>query len=420
MASRPAQALPLDIDVEERRAQAQLLAWYDRQAADLPWRVSPQAKVRGIRPDPYIVWISEIMLQQTTRAAVIPRLTRFLARFPDVRALADAPMEAVLQEWAGMGYYARARALHGAAQILARSGMPSEVQALQALPGIGPYTARAIAAIAFDAPQAPVDANIARILARLHAMSETGSALRNRLQAEADRLMARQRPGDWAQALMDLGAKICRPIGPDCGQCPLAKMCKGRAIGPEKFPASARAGPKPLRRGICFFLRNSKGEVWLERRPNRGLMGGMLGLPGSPWTEEEILDPLSCAPAPAPWRRAGSIRHTFTHFHLELAVMAKQEDCTQPSLAHFQQKACPGLDPGCSRGFVSENAPIQGLRVSDPTKSGSDFACDPLGEWIAIGDWQRAGLPSVFVKAARLASTVDFAAQITAEMIDGL
>lgn len=364
MASGPAQALPLDIGVEEKRAQARLLAWYDRQAADLPWRVSPLAKAQGILPDPYIVWISEIMLQQTTRAAVIPRLAHFLARFPDVRALADAPVEAVLHEWAGMGYYARARALHEAAQILASSGMPREVPALQALPGIGPYTARAIAAIAFDAPQAPVDANIARVLARLHAMRETGAALRKRLQASADRLLAQKRPGDWAQALMDLGASLCRPIGPACGQCPLAEMCQGKALGPEKFPASARIGPKPLRRGICFHLSNDKAQVWLERRPSHGLLGGMLGLPGSAWAEEEIGDALRFAPAPPPWRAIGSIRHAFTHFHLELAVMAKQDHCAP-------------LGPG---------------------------------EWIAIADWQRAGLPSVFAKAMRLASAGDFAA----------
>lgn len=374
MASGPTQALPLDIGVEEKRAQARLLAWYERQAADLPWRIGPAAKAQGILPDPYIVWISEIMLQQTTRAAVIPRLAGFLARFPDARALAAAPVEAVLQEWAGMGYYARARALHAAAQRIACSGMPSDVPALLALPGIGPYTARAIAAIAFDAPQAPVDANIARILARLYAMHETGAALRKRLQASADRLLARERPGDWAQALMDLGARVCRPIGPACGQCPLAEMCAGRALGPEKFPVPARIGPKPLRRGVCFHLRNSKGEMWMERRPSHGLLGGMLGLPSSVWAEEEIVDAQRFAPAPAPWRAVGSIRHAFTHFHLELAVMAKQYD----------------------------RAPLG------------------PGEWIAIADWQRAGLPSVFAKAVRLASTVDFAAQIAPEMIDGL
>ncbi len=370
--------MPPHIDVEEIRAQRRLLAWYDQHARVLPWRVSPQARERGILPNPYIVWISEVMLQQTTSAVVGPRLLRFVARFPDVAALACAPVEAVLQEWAGLGYYARARALHAAAQIMAQAGMPQSAAGLRLLPGIGTYTASAIAAIAFDEAQAPVDANIARIMARLYGLTRANGALRPAIQAASERLLVRERPGDWAQALMDLGAEICRPRAPACPACPLAAICHGQSAGPELFPGPRLKPAKPQRYGVCFLLERA-GSLWLERRPAKGLLGGMLGLPGGPWTHalfqqnrddravenglDAGVDALRFAPVAAHWRAAGRISHSFTHFHLHLEVLA-------------------------------------GRSADQPAGR---------GQWVSIADWAQAGLPTVFAKAVAMALTVDLA-----------
>lgn len=356
--------MPPDLDVDEKQAQRRLLAWYEAHARDLPWRVSPLARAHGILPNPYIVWISEVMLQQTTSAVVTQRLRRFLDRFPDVLALADAPVEAVLQEWAGLGYYARARALHAAARIIARGTMPRTAQGWRLLPGIGAYTANAIAAIAYSEAQAPVDANIARIMARVYGMVGSGNALRGAVQTAATRLLTRDRPGDWAQALMDLGAMVCRPRAPDCAHCPLGAICQARGAGPERFPGKIIKPAKPLRQGVCFTLVHD-GAVWLEQRPSKGLLGGMLGLPGGPWAESAVEDPLRHAPVPADWHSAPSIRHTFTHFHLDLAIFAGRS-------------ACAPAGPG---------------------------------KWVEIADLPRAGLPSVFAKAlTSAASAINLAA----------
>ncbi|MFN3960879.1 MAG: A/G-specific adenine glycosylase [Parvularculaceae bacterium] len=300
---------------------AALLKWYDASARDLPWRVGPQARKAGARPDPYRVWLSEVMLQQTTVATVRPRFDAFLARWPTVEALAAAPLDNVLSEWAGLGYYARARNLHKCAQaVAARGAFPDTEDGLRALPGIGDYTAAAVAAIAFDRRAVIMDGNIERVSARLFAIETPLPGAKPELKAAIGSVWPARRSGDFAQGLMDLGATVCAPRAPKCLLCPLSEHCEGRKRGIAGIlPVKARKAGKPTRYGVAFALVNEKGEVLFERRPEKGLLGGMLGLPGTEWTE---------APASSPqqkgrvaWRRAGTVRHTFTHFHLELEVM---------------------------------------------------------------------------------------------------
>jgi A/G-specific adenine glycosylase len=263
---------------------ADLLAWYDRHRRTMPWRALP-----GEAADPYQVWLSEIMLQQTTVAAVIPYYQRFLARFPDVHTLATAPAETVMSAWAGLGYYARARNLHACAKAVAALGgqFPDTVEALLTLPGIGPYTARAVAAIAFGVPVVPVDGNVERIAARLFAIATPLPAAKPALAAAADRFGAhpasRARASDFAQALFDLGATICTRT-PACGICPLAAICAARCAGnPENFPARTAKPARPTRHGALFWLTDSQNRVLLRRRPPKGLLGGMTELPGTDW-----------------------------------------------------------------------------------------------------------------------------------------
>lgn len=301
-----------------------VLAWYDAHARMLPWRVGPGARSRGRRADPYKVWLSEIMLQQTTAAAVAPRFEAFLARFPDLKALAGAPAEAVLEEWAGLGYYARARNLHKCARAVvdAHSGrFPETAEGLRALPGIGPYTAGAIAAIAFDAPESAVDGNVERVVARLFAVETPLPAAKPELRSLADRLVPRARPGDFAQAMMDLGATVCTPRNPTCGACPLSSSCQAFAQGiAAELPRRAAKAAKPHRYGIAYVVRRNDGAVLLRRRPARGLLGGMLALPCTPFAAEAP-EAGDSAPAALAWREAPQgVRHTFTHFHLSLAV----------------------------------------------------------------------------------------------------
>lgn len=307
---------------EQRALASLLLGWYDRHRRSLPWRAP-----KGTRPDPYKVWLSEIMLQQTTVAAVGPYFTRFLAHFPTVEALAAAPREEVLALWSGLGYYARARNLHACAKrIVSDHGgrFPQDEAALGELPGIGRYTAAAIAAIAFNKRAAPVDGNVARVLARAFGVEEPLPAAKKRLATLAEALVPARRPGDFAQALMDLGATVCTPRGPRCLLCPWQESCIARARGlTHVLPRRAPKRTKPLRRGVAFYLERADGAVLLRRRAEKGLLGGLWELPSTPW-EENALSPAQArkrAPLRARWRVApGRVRHSFTHFDLELEV----------------------------------------------------------------------------------------------------
>jgi A/G-specific adenine glycosylase len=304
-----------------------LLAWYDRHRRILPWRAKP-----GETPDAYRVWLSEIMLQQTTVKAVAPYFARFLARWPDVRALAAAPLEDVLRLWAGLGYYARARNLHACAQaVVARHGgrFPSCEMDLAALPGIGRYTAAAIAAIAFDVRSVPVDGNVERVVARLYAVEAELPAAKAEIQRFAQALAPPERSGDFAQAVMDLGATICTPKKPACALCPWIAPCAARARGdPEHFPVKTPKREGQLRRGAGFVVLRADGFVLVRSRPPKGLLGGMTEVPTTAWTHVfDEADALQEAPrlARAKWRRIpGTVTHVFTHFPLALAVYTAQ------------------------------------------------------------------------------------------------
>lgn len=293
-----------------------LLNWYDANGRDLPWRV------RGGRPDPYRVWLSEIMLQQTTVAAVAPYYARFIERWPTTEALAAAAREEVLGAWAGLGYYARARNLHMAAQVLAEHGPPATEAGWRALPGVGPYTAAAIAAIAFDRPANVIDGNVERVMARLHALETPLPQAKPALSELAGALVTAERPGDWAQALMDLGATVCLPRAPRCGACPWAGDCAAVAHGaPEGYPRRVPKQERPRRFGVAYRI-EGEGAIWLVRRPDKGLLGGMAALPTTEWRAARWsrADALAHAPVEADWRKAGRIGHVFTHFALTLDV----------------------------------------------------------------------------------------------------
>ncbi len=304
-----------------------LLAWYDRHRRSLPWRARP-----GEAPDPYRVWLSEIMLQQTTVKAVAPYFVRFIARWPDVRALAAAALDDVLRLWAGLGYYARARRLHACAKAVVErhdGRFPRSPAELGKLPGVGPYTAAAIAAIAFDAPAAAVDGNVERVVARLFAVAAELPAAKAEIRGLVERLIPAGRAGDFAQALMDLGATICTPKRPACAVCPWMQACAARRRGdPEIFPLKARKREGRLRRGAAFVAVRADGSVLLRSRPLEGLLGGMTEVPTTEWAADfEECDALAAAPrlsrARSAWRRLpGTVRHVFTHFPLELVVYA--------------------------------------------------------------------------------------------------
>ena len=286
-------------------AATRLLQHYVDNYRQLPWRSPPGAPP----PDPYRVWLSEIMLQQTTVATVIPRFSRFIARWPTIEALAAAADEDILGEWAGLGYYARARNLIACARKVAAGGFPQDEAGLGRLPGIGAYTAAAIAAIAFGRDSAPVDTNVERVVARLRALAD-----RNAIRKAAEAMVPAGRAGDFAQAMMDLGATICRSKAPLCGACPLASECKANALGAVAgFPAAKVGKVRPQRFGIAWWIER-QGRIWLVRRPARGLLGGMAALPGPEWQD---------APTAAP--AIGRVRHVFTHFALDLAIVEKAE-----------------------------------------------------------------------------------------------
>ncbi len=295
-----------------------LLRWYDRHRRDLPWRARP-----GETPDPYAVWLSEVMLQQTTVAAVGAYFLKFMKLWPGVQKLAEAPAEAVMQAWAGLGYYSRARNLHACARkVAAEYGgiFPSDEAELRRLPGVGPYTAAAIAAIAYQRPAIVVDGNVERVVARLRALETPFPQAKKAIPGLVAGIAPRTRPGDFAQAMMDLGATVCTPRRPACVLCPLSGDCMARQLDAEdKFPRRAAKKPRPLRRGAVVYLRRADGAVLTRTRPPRGLLGGMEEFFGTEWGEapaEEVSPPI---PGVTP-AFAGEIDHVFTHFALKLAV----------------------------------------------------------------------------------------------------
>ncbi|HYD29002.1 A/G-specific adenine glycosylase [Brevundimonas sp.] len=299
--------------------RAALLDWYDIHRRRLAWRPAADEA----RPDPYRVWLSEIMLQQTTTPHATPYFEAFTRRWPTVSDLAAAPDADVMAAWAGLGYYARARNLLACARAVAggHGGVFPDTEAgLLALPGVGAYTAAAVAAIAFGRPANVVDGNVERIMARLFAVETPLPAARPELKRLAGVLVADHRPGDWAQALMDLGATVCRPGNPLCDRCPLTAWCAAFQSGqPGCWPLKTKKADRPRRHGVVWVLRDDRGRVALVRRPDRGLLGGMMGLPTSDWSAAPVE---AAPPAPADWRVAGAIDHVFTHFALTLEVRA--------------------------------------------------------------------------------------------------
>lgn len=298
-----------------------LLTWYDRHARAMPWRVPPADRLAGVAPDPYRVWMSEIMLQQTTVAAVKSYFETFTARWPTVTDLAAAADEDVMAAWAGLGYYARARNLLKCARVIAEDfdgTFPRDHADLLSLPGVGPYTAAAVSSIAYDAPETVLDGNVERVMARIFDDHTPLPQAKPVFHEYASSLTPQKRPGDYAQAVMDLGATICTPKNPACGLCPWRSNCAAWDAGtaaelPKKMPKKR----KPTRLGIAYLARRVDGAWLLERRPDKGLLGGMLGWPGSDWGDA----PIEAPPIRAEWKEiSAEARHTFTHFHLRLTV----------------------------------------------------------------------------------------------------
>lgn len=334
-------------DSVNQTVSSRLLAWYDRHARAFAWRSPPGSPA----PDPYRVWLSEVMLQQTTTAAVAPYYAKFLARWPTVHALAAAEEGDVMAAWAGLGYYSRARNLIGAARMVAVAGaFPGTEAELRQLPGVGEYIAAAVAAIAFGRRAVVVDANVERVVSRLFAIGEPPPAARKPIRVAADAITPQERAGDFAQAMMDLGATICTPRDPRCPLCPVAGHCAARAEGdPARYALKAPKKAKPLRRGAALWIER-EGSVWLVRRTTPGMLGGMRALPDDGWSAK---GDGSGAP-PGDWRNAGTVRHGFTHFDLDLDVMV-----------------------------ATGSAEVEAN-----------------GEWWPVDRIDEAGLPTLFVKAA--------------------
>lgn len=343
------------MDASAQTIPESLLAWYDANARSLPWRSPPGT----VPPDPYRVWLSEVMLQQTTVAAVGPYYAKFLARWPSVVALAGADEADVMAAWAGLGYYSRARNLIACARAVMAAGgrFPENEADLRKLPGLGDYTAAAVAAIAFGQAAAVVDANVERVIARLFAIDAPLPAARKAIRANVAELVPAVRPGDFAQGMMDLGATVCTARAPRCLLCPLAAACQGRRVGAEGFPVKPARKAKPVRKGRAFWI-EQHGQVWLVRRVGRGMLGGMRALPDDGWSAKA--DGTAVAPLDGDWQSLGSVRHSFTHFDLELQLMLYSE-AELDRLARDQ------------------------------------------GEWWPQDRLDDAGLPTLFAKAARLA-----------------
>jgi A/G-specific adenine glycosylase len=319
---------------------AALLAWYDRHARRLPWRVGPKERAAGVVPDPYRVWLSEVMLQQTT-VAVVPRyFADFLEKWPTVEALADAPEPDVMKAWAGLGYYSRARNLKAAAEAVAHGHggrFPDTIDGLRSLPGVGDYTAAAIAAIAFDRPEAVVDGNVERVLTRVFALATPLPQAKPEIRRLQAQLTPQRRAGDFAQAMMDLGATICTPRRPACSLCPWREDCAAARDGTqENFPVKAARTERPTRRGAAFVAVRRDGAVLLRRRPPKGLLGGMTEVPGTGWTaRQDGATGTDAAPFPADWIEAGTVEHVFTHFRLLLTVFKAAVDTVAAPEGHW-------------------------------------------------------------------------------------
>ena len=340
-----------------RDIAATLLAWYDTAARALPWRALPGAAP----PDPYRVWLSEVMLQQTTTAAVAPYFARFTQRWPTVAALAAADEAEVMSAWAGLGYYARARNLIACARAVAELGaFPDSEEGLRGLPGVGAYTAAAVAAIAFGRRAVVIDANVERVVARLFAIDKPLPGARRTIRAAAERITPDARAGDFAQAMMDLGATICTPRNPRCSLCPVRDVCAALAQGdPARLPVKAVKQAKPQRVGRAWWI-EQEGMVLLVRRPDRGMLGGMRALPDDGWAARRDGD--GASPWAGEWTLLGAVRHSFTHFDLDLQLML--------------------FGPGdCARNALENEH----------------------GEWWPVADLASAGLPTLFAKAAQLA-----------------
>ncbi|WEX78279.1 A/G-specific adenine glycosylase [Sinorhizobium numidicum] len=306
-------------------AADRLLNWYDRHHRELPWRVSPPMARNGATPDPYHVWLSEVMLQQTTVQAVKAYFEKFLTLWPTVEDLAAAETEDVMKAWAGLGYYARARNLKKCAEAVARDHggrFPDREEGLRALPGIGDYTAAALAAIAFNRRSAVLDGNVERVISRLFAIETPLPAAKPEMRALVSDLTPADRPGDFAQAMMDLGATICTPKRPACSLCPFRANCLALATAdPETFPRKGVKREKPLRRGAAFVAIDSSNAVYLQKRAETGLLGGMTEVPGTDWTARRDGETsIEAQPFAAPWEPCGAITHIFTHFELRLSV----------------------------------------------------------------------------------------------------
>jgi A/G-specific adenine glycosylase len=440
------------IPFEPRDFQKALLTWYGSECRELPWRAKP-----GQQPDPYAVWLSEIMLQQTTVKAVIPYFEAFLAKWPTIDSLGAAPRDEVLAAWAGLGYYARARNLHACAQAVAGRGFPTEEAELLKLPGIGAYTAAAIAAIAFNRKAAAVDGNVERVVARIFSLSAPLPQAKPVIQKIAAGLTPSRRPGDYAQALMDLGATICTPRSPSCQLCPMRHLCSAFASGqPERYPVKAPKAARPSRRGDAFILiarQDGRTSILLRRRPDKGLLGGMFEVPCTEWSANggsEFPDAFH----EIEWSRGHAVQHTFTHFHLELRVFAAdlstifyqgsgdlaphryslEQACEKTSLSRKNSavmgaldaairekhrtfnmlrdgRVKPGHDNGGALYFIHSLAGGNPSEVTFNSKdlhggAGQDFlrllldgAGANAGEWAPLDGLANFGLPSVMKKA---------------------